>query len=125
MELDNIKMADDSYAIKSRWRALLPRKVRILNERKGNGCIDNCLEVVCAEMFLRMKTAANHSFLARKKTRERHRTTHYPLYGRASVVRQSRDSFFLAAYSTYLVPPSSTRQAFGRGIEGLCVGGGG
>ena len=74
--LDNIKMANDSYANMSRWRALLPRKVRVSNESKGIGYIDNCLEVVCAEMLLRMKTAANRSFLA-QKTRERHRTTHY------------------------------------------------
>ena len=117
-ELDNIKMADDSYANKSRWRALLPRKVRISNESKGNGYIDNCLEVVCAEMLLRMKTAAHRSFLA-QKPQERPRTTHYPLNGRASVARRSRDSFFLAAYTAYLVPTPSTRQAFGRGSGGI------
>ena len=85
MELDNIKMADDSYANKSRWRALLPRKVRISNERKENGYIDNCLEVVCAEMLLRMKTAANRSFLA-QKPRERQRTTHSRLFRGGSLV---------------------------------------
>ena len=48
-------MADESYANKSRWRVLLPRKVRISNEMKGNGYIANFLEVVCPEMLLRMK----------------------------------------------------------------------
>ena len=33
---------------------------------KGNGFIYNSMEVVRAEMFLRMKTAANCSFLAEK-----------------------------------------------------------
>ena len=59
-------MADDSYVNKSRWRVLLLRKVRISNESNGNGYIDNCLEVVCAKMLLRMKTAVNRSFLAQK-----------------------------------------------------------
>ena len=33
---------------------------------KGNGHIDTYLDVVCTEMFLRMKTAANRSFLVNK-----------------------------------------------------------
>ena len=33
---------------------------------KGNGYIDNYLDVVCAEMFLQIKTAANRSFLVYK-----------------------------------------------------------
>ena len=36
------------------------------NEATGNGYIDNSSEVVCVEMFLRMKTAANRSFLTVK-----------------------------------------------------------
>ena len=53
----HVKMADDSYANKCRWHELLPRKARRSNEAKGNGYIDNSLEV---------KTAANRSFLADK-----------------------------------------------------------
>ena len=37
-----------------------------LNEMKRNGYIYNSLEVVRTEMLLRMKTAANRSFLAEK-----------------------------------------------------------
>ena len=59
-------MMDDSYANKCRWHEFLPRKVRSLNEVKGNRYIDNSLEVVRAEMFLQMKTAANRSFHADK-----------------------------------------------------------
>ena len=77
-------MADDSYANKSHWRALLLKKVRISNESKGNGYIDNCLEVVCTEMLLRMKTAAHHSFLA-QKPRERHRSASVDLGHSAAI----------------------------------------
>ena len=49
-----------------RWCEFLPRKVQSLNEAKLNGYIDNSSEMVHAEMFLRMKTAANCSFLADK-----------------------------------------------------------
>ena len=97
-------MADESYANKSLWRVLQPRKVRISNERKGNWYIDNFLEVVCPEMLLQIKTAANRSFLA-QKARERHRTTHYPLNGRASVARRSRVSSYLAACIPHILSP--------------------
>ena len=66
-------MADDSYANKSGWRVLLPRKVRISNERKGNGYIDKFLEVVCAvgctvpfSRFLCEETAISCCFHSKK-----------------------------------------------------------
>ena len=113
-------MADDSYANKSRWSALLPRKVRISNERKENGYIDNCLEVVCAEMLLRMKTAANRSFLA-QKPRERQRTTHYPINGQS--LRR-----LIATCIPHISFPPPGRLLVGEvegSIEGVCVEGGG
>ena len=59
-------MADDSYANKCRWREFLPRKVLRSNKAEENGHIGNSLEVVRTKMLLRMKTAANRSFLTDK-----------------------------------------------------------
>ena len=132
-ELD-IKMLGDSYANKSHWRVLLPRKVWISNEKKGNRYIDNCLEVVCAEMLLWIKTAANRSFLAQKLEKGTVQPTIHSTAEPPSLAEVENhpilcpDSMIATCNTTYLVPTPSTRQAFGSwggGINWRCVWGGG
>ena len=85
-----------------------------VNETKGNGCVDNTVEVFHAERFFKRK-AANSSLPHALKLKKA-LYSQYPL-DRESLCHLLKYNSCTCTY-TSLVPTPGTRQAVGRGSGG-------